>query len=61
MARDHGNHDNSNAATLQAAVLEIRRLQTQMAVIEAERVQEKENAKRVSDRAGNESSRVKLV
>jgi hypothetical protein len=61
MARDHDNHDNSNAATLQAAVLEIRRLQTQMAVIEAERVQEKENAKRVSDRAGNESSRVKLV
>jgi hypothetical protein len=58
MARDHDNHDNSNAATLQAAVLEIRRLQTQMAVIEAERVQEKENAKRVSDRAGNESSRV---
>ncbi|MCI70295.1 hypothetical protein A2U01_0091558, partial [Trifolium medium] len=45
MAGEHENHDNYNVNTLQAAVVEIRRLQTQIAAIEAERTNEKEKAK----------------
>ncbi|PNX76428.1 hypothetical protein L195_g032376 [Trifolium pratense] len=48
MAGDHSNHDNSNAATLQAVVVEIRHIQTQMAAIEAERAAERERARKAS-------------
>ncbi|PNX81288.1 hypothetical protein L195_g010874 [Trifolium pratense] len=48
MAGDHNHHDNANATTLQT-VQEIRCLQSQMAAIEAERVEERERAKKASE------------
>ncbi|CAJ2644717.1 unnamed protein product [Trifolium pratense] len=55
MAGEHGNNDNSSVNTLQAAVVEIRRLQTQIAAIEAERTHEKEKAKMISEEEEGES------
>ncbi|CAJ2666766.1 unnamed protein product, partial [Trifolium pratense] len=55
MAGEHGNNDNSSVNTLQAAVVEIRRLQTQIAAIEAERTHEKEKAKMISEEEEGEN------
>ncbi|CAJ2645421.1 unnamed protein product [Trifolium pratense] len=55
MAGEHGNNDNSSVNTLQSAVVEIRRLQTQIAAIEAERTHEKEKAKMISEEEEGES------
>ncbi|PNX91901.1 hypothetical protein L195_g015026 [Trifolium pratense] len=56
MAGDHPNHDNrDNQATLQAAVLEIRRLQTQIAAIEAERNEEKQKAQKAFEEEEGEA------
>ncbi|CAJ2667557.1 unnamed protein product, partial [Trifolium pratense] len=55
MAGEHGNNDSSSVNTLQAAVVELRRLQTQIAAIEAERTHEKEKAKMISEEEEGES------
>ncbi|XP_045797595.1 uncharacterized protein LOC123891742 [Trifolium pratense] len=55
MAGEHENNDNSSVNTLQAAVVEIRRLQTQIAAIEAERTHEKEKAKMISEEEEGEN------
>ncbi|PNX96746.1 hypothetical protein L195_g019959 [Trifolium pratense] len=56
MAGDHNHHESpgTNAATLQAAVQERRRLQAQMAAIEAEKAQERQRAKKAAEQEEDE-------
>ncbi|MCI70421.1 hypothetical protein A2U01_0091684, partial [Trifolium medium] len=56
MAGDHTNNDSmaSGTTTLQAVVIEIRRLQTQMVAIEREKAAERERAHKAAEQGEDE-------